>query len=119
MTETEPLVMYLLVRKDLKMGKGKIGAQCGHAVQELIMTCPKPILDAYRRNQVYAKICLQIQDEAQMDHIETMCKALGVHHHKVVDLGKTQVAPNTPTVLGIGPVLKSTIVDIVTDLKLL
>lgn len=36
--------MVLVVREDLKMGKGKIGAQCGHAT-----------LGAYKQTDKYAK----------------------------------------------------------------
>lgn len=36
--------MVLVVREDLKMGKGKIGAQCGHAT-----------LGAYKQTEKYSK----------------------------------------------------------------
>ena len=32
MSSSGEMKMVLVVRSDLKMGKGKIGAQCGHAV---------------------------------------------------------------------------------------
>ena len=40
----EDIKMVLVVREDLKMGKGKIGAQCGHAT-----------LGAYKQVQLYSK----------------------------------------------------------------
>jgi len=33
----DPIVMYLIVRESLKMGAGKIGAQCGHASQMVLL----------------------------------------------------------------------------------
>lgn len=120
--ETNPeneIVIYLLVRKDLKMGKGKIGAQCGHAVQELIMRCPKDLLSLYRKTHVYPKICLALKDEDHLDEVMELCRKKNVLYHRVVDAGRTQVEPNTPTVLGIGPITKKTAQDIVGDLKLL
>lgn len=33
----DPIVMYLIVRESLTMGAGKIGAQCGHAAQMVLL----------------------------------------------------------------------------------
>ncbi len=33
--DPDPIVMYIVVRKSLKLVSGKVGAQCGHAVQYL------------------------------------------------------------------------------------
>src|ERR1700735_4104059 len=35
--QTDPLVMYLVVRESLNMGAGKVGAQCAHGAQMLLM----------------------------------------------------------------------------------
>lgn len=34
--DPDPIVMYLIVRRSLKLPSGKVGAQCGHAVQYLM-----------------------------------------------------------------------------------
>lgn len=34
--DPDPIVMYIVVRKSLKLVAGKVGAQCGHAVQYLM-----------------------------------------------------------------------------------
>jgi peptidyl-tRNA hydrolase len=34
--DPDPIVMYIIVRSGLKMSAGKVGAQCGHAVQYLM-----------------------------------------------------------------------------------
>ena len=36
--QTDPLVMYLVVRESLHMTTGKIAAQCAHASQMLLMS---------------------------------------------------------------------------------
>lgn len=33
----DPIVMYLIVRESLGMGPGKVGAQCGHAAQMILL----------------------------------------------------------------------------------
>lgn len=112
------LVMYFLVRSDLKMSKGKIAAQVGHAVQDLTFHCPRPIYDQYCRNNS-AKICLQVADLEELEAVVRQCRAKRFAHHLVIDMGLTQVAPDTPTVLGIGPVSRDKIQSIVGKLKLL
>merc|ERR1711934_1264356 len=72
--------MVLCVRMDLKMGKGKIAAQCGHA-----------------------KVTLQVKDEEAMLDLYQRAKKIGVPTYIVVDAGRTQIAPNSRTVMSVGP----------------
>lgn len=112
------LVIYLLVRHDLKMGKGKIAAQCGHAVQDLVLQCPKPLLRAYRRDS-HTKICLKVKNFDEMEEIRLWCVENKILHHQVIDAGRTQVKADTETVLGIGPVTKMQVNHILKHLPLL
>jgi len=112
------LTMYFLVRSDLRMSKGKVGAQVGHAVQDLIHRCPRPIMDQYRRENS-PKICLRVADLEDLEEVASQCRDEHFAHHLVIDMGLTQVAPNTPTVLGIGPVSREKIRPIVGNFKLL
>lgn len=112
-------VMYLIVRTDLKMSKGKIAAQCGHAVQKLILgQVSSNLLNNYI-NSVHPKICLKINTEQDMDEIALYCKNNNIYHSIVIDVGRTQVPPNSKTVLGVGPILRSEVPDIIKNLKLL
>jgi PTH2 family peptidyl-tRNA hydrolase len=43
---TEDIKMVFIVRNDLSMGKGKIGAQCGHAT-----------IGVYSKTKLWAKHC--------------------------------------------------------------
>ena len=112
------LVIYLLVRHDLKMSSGKIGAQCGHAVQSLVLQCPKPIMQLYKKAES-TKICLKIKNLSEMEEIERWCQENKILHHKVIDAGRTELAPNTETVLGIGPIRREKIKEITKHLRLL
>ena len=110
-------IIYLIVRKDLKMSKGKIGAQCGHAVENLIIRAPKSTLIKYHQSH-HTKICLESKLADILD-IENWCHEQKIPCHLVIDAGRTQLKPNTPTVLGIGPVEKKLVKNITQDLKLL
>lgn len=107
--ENSQLYMYILVNDDLKMGKGKIAGQVGHVVglitEEIIRksyeTTTK-VPDCYTRYMKwketgYAKVVLkatQEQIEKLMGEPETLY---------IRDLGRTQIAPNSLTVLGFYP----------------
>ena len=107
--ENSQLYMYILVNDDLKMGKGKIAGQVGHVVglitEEIIRksyeTTTK-VPDCYTRYMKwketgYAKVVLkasQAQIEKLMGEPETLY---------IRDLGRTQIAPNSLTVLGFYP----------------
>jgi len=118
--EEEELFIYLLVRTDVNMGKGKIAAQCCHAVQDLILNpfCPKHLFNAYRKGH-NAKVCLKVLTLEHLESINVLCQEKGVLHHLVIDAGRTQVPENTPTVLGIGPITKKTAQSFLGNLKLL
>ena len=101
--------MYVLVNDDLKMGKGKIAGQVGHVVglitEEIIRKSYesiKGIPDCYLRyiqwkNSGHAKIILKATQEkitSFMGHPESIY---------IIDAGKTQIAPDSLTVIGFYP----------------
>lgn len=106
--DNEDLKMVFLVRKDLKMGVGKIGAQIGHAAVGL---CYEIInrKDAYHQqaleywNQFGAKkVVLSVDSLETMKEVGQKCKLSGIPHIMISDAGHTQIAPGSVTVLGIG-----------------
>jgi len=121
--------MYIFVNTDLKMDKGKIAGQVGHVVQTIIekilmdlvsMENPddttKEIIDSYikwKANGLSAKVVLK----ATQDQLEQLMKDPRAHH--IRDAGKTQIAPNSLTVVGFYPVLKTTMAPITSGFKLL
>lgn len=112
-------VMYLIVRTDLKMGKGKIGAQCGHAVQYLtIRNLHKPFFKQYL-NGSHPKIILKVPSLEEMNTISNYCYRNRIPYYEVIDSGKTQIPPKTKTVLGVAPLRRSEVPDIIKNLKLL
>lgn len=69
----EEYVIYLIVRNDLKMGKGKIAAQCCHAIQYLtIKNLNTTIFKNYLRGG-HAKVCLKVQSENDFNIIIDYC----------------------------------------------
>ncbi|KAF2024414.1 PTH2-domain-containing protein [Setomelanomma holmii] len=119
----EECKMVLVVRTDLGMTKGKIGAQCGHATlacyKHFLKNAPNsPIL---RRWEVLgqAKVALQVKSEEELELLQAQALSLGLVAHIIHDAGRTQIASGSATVLGIGPAPKSVMDQVTGHLKLL
>jgi len=119
----EPCKLMLCVRGDLKMGKGKIAAQCGHATLGAFIRLQGGgdnehalLGDWFSNGQ--AKIAVKLADEVHLDRVREAAKAAGLLTHVVRDAGHTQVDPGSRTVLAIlGP--ESVLRGVTGELKLL
>jgi PTH2 family peptidyl-tRNA hydrolase len=65
------------------------------------------------------KVALQTRNEEDILMLHATALSLALTAKVVRDAGRTQIAPNTVTVLGIGPGPKSLIDQVTGDLKLL
>ncbi|KAL3695675.1 hypothetical protein R1sor_009751 [Riccia sorocarpa] len=116
----EDFKMVLVVRNDLKMGKGKIAAQCSHATlglyKKIVNRSPKALARWEMCGQV--KVVTKTETEEELLFLQSRAKALKIPTHITIDAGRTQIAANSRTVMAIlGPVQ---LVDEVTrGLKLL
>lgn len=118
--------MTLVVRQDLKMGKGKAAAQCLHATLALYKKMTNPTSPAYNPEMVkrweygngQAKITLQVPNEEEMDILFAKAISLDVNAYVVHDAGRTQIEAGSATVLGLGPAPKYIIDQITKNLKL-
>lgn len=117
----ESTKMALVVRGDLKMTKGKTGAQCAHAAIICFENAFKQrsdLLNAWM-SVGQPKIVLRVDSLQQMEEIVKTANERNVIHGVVRDAGKTQVAAGTVTVLGLGPDTVSNIDSLVKHLRLL
>jgi peptidyl-tRNA hydrolase len=143
--DPDPFVMYIIVRRSLKLSAGKVGSQCGHAVEYLMAEAlpdrhpPLEEIDLRSKAHLHPESMTEV-DRARFAAIEEANHARyerGTHfeewrktdgtkivlgasdeefakvqeenpvHFPVVDLGYTQVAPNTKTAIGLWPMRKS------------
>jgi len=99
--------MVLVVRQDLKMGVGKIAAQCSHATLGLYKTMVKThpsLLHTWEHLGACAKIVVKCKDENELLMLEQRAEEFQLPTHVVMDAGKTQIASGSLTVLAIcGP----------------
>ncbi|GBN70963.1 Peptidyl-tRNA hydrolase 2, mitochondrial [Araneus ventricosus] len=113
--------LVLVVRDDLKMGQGKIAAQCSHAS---VLAYKNALLhdpDAARIWEAIgqAKVVLRTTGERNLLDLYETAKKSGIPTSLVCDSGRTEVAPGTKTVIAIGPGSSLAINKVTGHLKLL
>ena len=111
----------IVFRSDLKLSKGKIAAQAGHAAVSAAE-------EARKRNRGWwdawlfegqRKIAVKVKDEKELLELEEAAKELGLPNALIVDRGLTEIPPDTVTCLGIGPAPAEKVDRLTADLALL
>jgi len=111
----------IVVRTDLKMGRGKIAVQAAHAsilaAEEARMQKPQ----WYRAwmESGMSKIAVKISSLDELRRLEEEARENDLPVATVEDRGLTQVPPGTTTCLAIGPAPASKVDSITSKLKLL
>lgn len=107
----DELVMYIVARTDLAMSHGKFGAQCGHGVQLAMREAEKhaTTTEALQEweSKDYPKIVLGIKGEEALVRLQADLLESGIPSCIVKDLGRTEIAANSLTILTTVPILKS------------
>lgn len=99
-------VQYLVANKGLGMSAGKLAAQVAHAsVKGYQMT--QGLLDGESTDVLtewdktgHTKIVLEATDTAHLTAFREFAKSRGFNSWLVIDEGRTEVAPHSPTALG-------------------
>ncbi|KAL5016291.1 hypothetical protein ScPMuIL_005880 [Solemya velum] len=119
-SESGEFKMVLVVRTDLKMGKGKIAAQCSHAsvscAEQLFRTRSEWLYEWKSCGQ--PKVVVKTDDEQSLLLLANKAKSLGLTSSVIRDAGRTQIAPGSKTVLGVGPGPASLVDQVTGHLKL-
>lgn len=130
--------VWFLVRRDLNMTKGKVGAQCAHGIVEVLLgdllaqevaSTPRgedgpweevrhvaPLLDWYRDGQT--KVTLRVDDVSDLIFLKQQLVASRILVREVIDNGTTMFdGEKTLTLLAVGPCYPSQVKDILGHLK--
>ena len=97
--------LVIIVRTDLKMSKGKIAAQAGHAAVSASEYARKNRPEWWNPwiNEGQRKIAVKAKSEDEMLNLERQARNAKLPVALIVDRGLTEIPPNTTTCLGIGP----------------
>lgn len=108
----------IVMRSDLKMGKGKIAAQACHAS---LSSYKKASKRSIRQWESFGqkKVVLKVSSEKELLELYHIVKERGLPCALITDAGHTQIEPNTKTCIGIGPAINSEIDKLTGHLKLL
>ncbi len=113
--------VVILMRNDLKMSKGKIAAQAGHAAVNCALASQKrdkKNFDAWI-SEGQAKVVLKVDSERELFEFKAVAEAQGFITSIICDAGRTEIAPGTYTCLGIGPAPVAQLDKVTGDLKML
>ena len=117
-TKDKELKQVILVRQDLKMPRGKLAAQVGHACIEAMLGSSKEKVNRWKR-QGYKKVVLKVKDEKELLEYQKLAKKAKLTTALIRDAGKTVLKPGTITCLGIGPDYEEKIDKVTGNLKIL
>lgn len=128
-TTSEPK-MVIVIRKDLKLRRGKEIVQGCHFIADFVRTRyfgmtneSRPLfrlseLDENWLFGIQKKICLCVNSLEELMDLLVKARANNLESHLIQDLGLTEVEPDTYTALVIGPDLPNRIDKITSHLKL-
>mgnify|MGYP000555783985 CR=1 FL=1 len=113
----------IVVRTDIKMGKGKLAAQVAHAAVEAVFRCMesnvcREWLEIWRRSG-QKKIVVKVDSLAELIELKKKAEELSIPYALIADAGLTQLSPGTVTSLGLGPAPSHLLDSITGLLKLL
>jgi PTH2 family peptidyl-tRNA hydrolase len=108
----------IVVRKDLKLGVGKIASHVAHASLGSLRQVAKNVISKWE-GQGAKKVVLKVNSEKELKNLYKKIVSKKIPCFLVRDAGLTQLKPRTITCLGIGPVEEKKIDEITGKLKLL
>ncbi len=117
---TDECKLVVVVRKDLKMGKGKLAAQVAHAAVECALYAERKDRKTFDRwhDSGQAKVVLKVDSLEELMRLVAEARSAGLHTETITDAGRTQIEPGTVTCAGIGPAVAGSIDRVTGDLKM-
>lgn len=108
----------IIVRTDLKMGKGKLVSQGAHASLAAFLAAKKTA-QARWLEEGTKKVVLKVGSERELVDAYKQALNEGLPATLIIDRGLTQIEPGTKTAVGIGPDADAKVDKITGKLKLL
>lgn len=115
------LKLVCIVNHGLKMGKGKLAAQVGHASVSATLDCIKRSPSTFEawKAQGQRKVVVKAQDAEEMEIIANGAVDGGIPVTRIRDAGRTQIPSGSLTVIGLGPAEEGELDILTGHLKLL
>ena len=113
--------LLCVVNRGLKMGKGKIAAQVGHAAVKAALNAAEhhPAQMQAWLSSGQRKVVVKAQDAEEIEKLLNAAKRKGLPTGMIHDAGRTQIPAGSLTVGSIGPDDSEAIDELTAHLKLL
>ncbi len=112
------LKQVIIIRTDLKMGKGKLAAEAAHASLAAFLKAKEEDRQSWIESGM-KKIVLKAGGEKELVSAFREMKKEKLPAELIADRGLTQISPGTKTAIGCGPVEEKNIDKITGKMKLL
>ncbi len=120
----EECKQVIIVRSDLRMSRGKLAVQVAHASVSCILEIIEKggvwrewLKEWVRSGQ--KKVVVKVDSKEELEDRYKRALELGIPASYIIDAGRTELEPGTPTCVGLGPAPSSIIDKVTGDLKLL
>lgn len=119
-TNNNEFKQVIVVRVDIRMGKGKLATQVAHASVGAYRKTKRKHADIVRKWEMEGekKIVLRISSLDGLMKLKSLIDEEGIPNIIIRDAGLTQLMPGTVTCLGIGPWDSDTLDKFISHLKL-
>ncbi len=94
-------VMYIFVNTTAGMSPGKLAAQAAHAAVEAYHISENAKIEAWYIGKHYTKLIMDGGCGTQLQVIKDYLESRGFSSELIIDEGRTEIAPFTPTALGV------------------
>lgn len=102
----EDVSIGIFIRKDLKLGKGKTGAQISHSAVSLLFQ-PRfklnSLIDRWKSSKDRNIKIWKIDGLKELLSLEKLCISYKINNALIQDAGHTQIDPGTSTCIAVGP----------------
>jgi len=125
---SKPLARYfmeykqaLVTRRDLKLSRGKLAAQCAHGALDAADIASEDHKEWYKKwkEEGQRKVVLEVENELELIELYMRAKKAQLPTSLIRDAGLTEITPNTITVVAMGPAPENLIDELCGKLKLL
>lgn len=93
--------MYIFINEELEMSRGKLGAQTGHAAVQAYKISTPYMIEQWELGGHYTKLVMRARNAEHLRTIERYIRDRLFDTVMIIDEGRTEIAPLSPTALGV------------------